>query len=428
MNQKERLDICSACTKRKLDYEHGFVCQLTGSKADFEGTCKDYLRDDTVTDTITVRTKERPMVPLFDYIPPTGETAKRKKAKKASKKKKPGELALKKLRRYQSFLYAFFGGLLIASAAAVAWAVVAYTTGFQEVYMALGVGLLVGLAVRFFGAGRSRIFGVLAALLALAASLLGYYLCQNGFLVEVLSAGMTKGLDFFKPDLMISTMLDVFVPLDLLFYSLAVLLGYLLAIRRVSAKKMKRLEDDDDKGAPFLYWIRLPLILVMILLTAYFAYTNIKPGSGDEPVTSTRYYDSGEKMSEGQIQKESENGKWTQWHKNGNIKSVGYFTRGLQDSLWHWYNESGVLTGMGMYLHGKENGTWVHYFPNGLVSDSGTYLNGTMEGRWQSFYETGSLKTTVQYKAGAMHGERILFSPAGKVAREQYFENGVEIE
>ena len=143
---------------------------------------------------------------------------------------------------------------------------------------------------------------------------------------------------------------------------------------------MNRLENDDYKGAPVLYWIRLPLILVMILLPAYYAYTNINPGSGGEPVTTTLYYDSGEKMSEGEMKKEGENGEWTQWHKNGNIKSVGHYNNGLQDSLW------------------------------------------------QYFYETGSLKSTVNYKAGEMHGERILLSPAGKVAREQYFENGVEID
>ena len=220
--------------------------------------------------------------------------------------------------------------------------------------------------------------------------------------------------------------MDVFVPLDLLFYGLAVLLGYLLAIRRVSAKKMDRLNDENYKGAPVLYWIRLPLILLMILLPAYYAYTQINLGSGGESVTTTLYYDSGEKMSEGEMQKGQENGEWTQWHENGNIKSVGYYTNGLQDSLWQWYDESGVQTCSGTFLLGKENGNWMHYFPNGLVSDFGAYRNGTMEGLWKYFYEIGSLKSTVNYKAGEMHGKRILFSPTGKVAREQYFENGVE--
>ena len=43
-----------------------------------------------------------------------------------------------------------------------------------------------------------------------------------------LGVGLLVGLDFFSPDLMLSTMLDLFVPLDLLFYGLAILLGYLL--------------------------------------------------------------------------------------------------------------------------------------------------------------------------------------------------------
>jgi hypothetical protein len=437
MNQKERIALCSGCFNRKLDYEHVYVCQLTGSVASFQGSCKEYKPDDTVTDTIRVRTEERPMVPLFDPVPPAEKTVTEKKVRKAqktpqtksiTKKKRPGDLALKKLRRYQSFLYALIGGLLIAAAASVVWVLLAETSGFQGVYFAVGVGVLVGLAVRFFGAGISRLFGVLAALLALAASLLGHYLSQSGFLVEVQSAGIKKGLYFFSTDLIVSTMLEVFVPLDLLFYGLALLLGYLLAIRRIPAKRLDNLENDNYQGAPVFHRVRLPLIIGMILLSAYFAYTQINLGSGEKSVSATRYYDSGEKMAEGEMLKGLETGEWTQWYENGNIKSVGYYTKGLQDSLWQWYDESGVQTGRGMFLQGMENGTWIQYFSNGVVSDSGAYREGKMEGLWKYYYESGNLKYTVHYKDGEMHGERILLSPTGKIAREQYFDQGVEID
>lgn len=120
------------------------MCQLTGFAADFEGNCKDYKLDGTVTDTIKIRTKDRPFVPLFDPVPDPEVIEARKKAvqkkagpykagaKKANQKKKPSLVALTKVRRYQSFLYALIGGLLITAAASAGWAFIAALSGFRR--------------------------------------------------------------------------------------------------------------------------------------------------------------------------------------------------------------------------------------------------------------------------------------------------------
>jgi antitoxin component YwqK of YwqJK toxin-antitoxin module len=422
MNQKERLAICSSCTHRKIDFELGYVCQLTGSFADFKETCKNYEPDESVTDTIRIRTKPRPMVPLFDPVPEPAET---EKTKKAAEKKRPSEVALKKLRKYQSFPYAMIGGLLFTGISSVGCAFFTATTGIQGVYMVLGVGLLVGMAVRFFGAGINRIFGILAVLLTLAGSLLGCYLSRTDFPEEMQLASIIKVPDYLSPDLMLHTMRDTFVPLDLVFYGLAALLGYLLAIRRINKRKMARLERDGYKGAPALYWLRLPLILALILLPAYYGYTLTNQDTGGY---DTLYYESGKKMSEGRMLNGLETGEWTSWHENGNIKSTGYYTDGQKDSLWKWYDESGFLTATGTYRHGVENGTWMHYYPDGVVSDSGAYLDGLKEGLWKYYHEIGSLRSAVNYRAGKMHGEKILLSSSGKIVKVAYFENGMLVE
>lgn len=422
MNQKELLAICSSCINRKLDFEMGFVCGLTNSFADYNKTCNHYEMDETVTDTISVRVKERPFVPLFD---PLDSPAEVKKKNKISKKKKPSKVALKKLRRYQSFPYALIGGLLFMTVSSVGWVFITVTTGYEGVYMALGVGLLVGIAIRYFGAGINRIFGILAALLTLVGSLLGYYLTLTDFLEEAQLTRIVTLPDYLSPDLMLNSIRENFVPFDLLFYGLSALLGYLLAIRRVNKKKMIKLESDGYKGAPALYWLRLPLILAGILLPTYFGYTLTSQDSGGY---STFYYESGTKMSEGEMHKGLETGQWTSWHENGNLKSIGNYIDGISDSLWKWYDESGILTGTGTYLHGVKKGTWMHYYPNGVVSDSGAYLGGLKEGLWKYYHENGHLKFAIHYKAGKMHGEKILFSPLGNVVKIDYLENGVMIE
>jgi len=339
--------------------------------------------------------------------------------------KRFSKVARKKLQRYQNFFYAFLGGLLVAAIAALGWAFATAITGFQAVYMAVGVGLLVGIAVRYFGAGINRIFGVLAALLALAGSLAGYYLSQTNLLEEAQLSSILRVPEYLQPDLVIGSIRDTFVPLDLLFYGLAALLAYLLAIRRVGSRKIARLETDGYKGAPALYWARLPLILILILLPAYYGYTLTREDSGG---LQTVFYDSGTKMSEGEIQHSQKTGEWTTWHENGNIQSVGYYLEGKKDSLWKWYDESGILTSAGMYDNDMENGTWMDYYPDGVVSDSGSYQLGLKEGLWKHFHETGDLMYSVNYKGDRMHGERVLLTPSGDVVKVDHYEDGVLVE
>lgn len=442
MNQKERLALCSGCIRRKLDYEHGYVCQLTGKFADFKDECKHYQRDSTVSNTIKVETEEPPFIPLFEPAPGPKRSEIKKKAVKrtavkkpaarkqavnrpSAKNRPPSEVALKKLRKYQSFLYALPGGLLVMLVSVLAWVYVSSVYGYGEVYMALGMGFLVGVAVRYFGAGLKWIFGILAALLALAGSFLGYYLAQNAFLEDLKLAAIVRLLDYLSPELIRNSIQDTLVPLDLLFYGLAAVLAYFLAIRRINKSMLFRLEVDGYKGAPPLYWLRLPLILAGILVPAYFGYTY---SSQDAAGFNTLYYDSGEKMSEGMMLKGQETGEWTSWYENGNIKSIGNFTGGKKDSLWRWYDENGILTGTGMYVEGTEHGTWMNYYPGGMVSDSGSYLEGLKEGPWEYFHENGSLKYAVNFKSGKMDGEKILLSPSGQVVKVDYFENGMLIE
>lgn len=39
MTKEERLKYCSACKNRKLDFDRGLLCSLTGEAPAFEGTC-----------------------------------------------------------------------------------------------------------------------------------------------------------------------------------------------------------------------------------------------------------------------------------------------------------------------------------------------------------------------------------------------------
>src|SRR2546422_8431344 len=67
----------------------------------------------------------------------------------------------------------FMAGLVAAAIGAGLWALVTIVTGFQIGWMAVGVGFLVGWAVRVAGKGAHMAFGILGAALALGGCALG---------------------------------------------------------------------------------------------------------------------------------------------------------------------------------------------------------------------------------------------------------------
>src|ERR1043165_2131467 len=79
-----------------------------------------------------------------------------------------------------NYAVALAAGIAAAVIGGIAWAVITVTTEFQIGYMAIGVGFLVGFAVRL-GHGRDKIFGFTGAILALVGCLMGNFLSMIGF-------------------------------------------------------------------------------------------------------------------------------------------------------------------------------------------------------------------------------------------------------
>src|SRR5215813_3039562 len=67
----------------------------------------------------------------------------------------------------------FMAGLVAAGIGAGLWALITIVVGFQIGWMAVGVGFLVGWAVRVAGNGRHSAFGIMGALLALGGCTVG---------------------------------------------------------------------------------------------------------------------------------------------------------------------------------------------------------------------------------------------------------------
>jgi len=121
-------------------------------------------------------------------------------------------------------------GLVAAAVGAALWAGVTVLTGYQIGWMAVGVGALVGVAVRAAGKGTTLAFGILGAMLALGGCLVGNLLTGAVVLSRHWNIPLAAFFARLTPDVTVKLMTAMFSPMDLLFYALAVWQGYKFSI------------------------------------------------------------------------------------------------------------------------------------------------------------------------------------------------------
>lgn len=122
-------------------------------------------------------------------------------------------------------------GIAAAVVGAALWAGITYVTEYQIGWMAVGVGLLVGVAVRHFGKGTDTIFGIMGGALALAGCLAGNLLTICLVLAREEAVSLPEMFLRLDPGLVVRVMSATFGPIDLLFYGLAIYEGYRFSLR-----------------------------------------------------------------------------------------------------------------------------------------------------------------------------------------------------
>ncbi|MFQ5500193.1 MAG: hypothetical protein ACE5FH_11035 [Candidatus Zixiibacteriota bacterium] len=136
-------------------------------------------------------------------------------------------------------------GVLVGAAAAVVgaavWALVTAVTGWQIGFMAIGIGFLVGYAVRMSGKGVDSSFGIAGAILSLLGCILGNYLAVCISIAEQESIELLELLGQIDLTLAIDLMIDTFSPMDVLFYGFALYYGYKSSFYRPTEQEMATL-------------------------------------------------------------------------------------------------------------------------------------------------------------------------------------------
>jgi len=148
-----------------------------------------------------------------------------------------------RIREEQNLVMGVLGGSAAAVVAAIAWGVITFVTNYQIGWMAIGVGFLVGWAMRVLGKGVDKVFGYIAAGLSLLGCVAGNLLMIAGFVAREASASIVEVLLILalQPDVALQVLADSFSPIDLLFYGFAVYYGYRYAFRRITPAERENL-------------------------------------------------------------------------------------------------------------------------------------------------------------------------------------------
>ena len=136
--------------------------------------------------------------------------------------------AIEQLEDQPSLLMGLIGGFIAMLVGAIVWGAITYFTEYQIGWMAVGVGFLVGVAIKFFGKGKTIIFGLSGAALALLGCILGNLFFYSGIIAREEAASFLEVLFFLltTPAAAIEVFTIAFDFMDILFYALAAYAGF----------------------------------------------------------------------------------------------------------------------------------------------------------------------------------------------------------
>ena len=150
------------------------------------------------------------------------------------------ERALDVFRQEQNLVVGGMAGLIAAVAGAAVWAGVTVVTEYQIGWMAVGLGFLVGIAIRTMGRGIDQVFGVVGAVMALVGCVLGNVFTIAWYISAQTGSSLMSVLTQLDMELVIDLITETFQVMDILFYGLALYFGYKYAFRQLTLDDFNR--------------------------------------------------------------------------------------------------------------------------------------------------------------------------------------------
>ncbi len=329
---------------------------------------------------------------------------------------------IEQVRENQDVISGLLGGIHAALLGAVLWAVITVMTEYQVGYMAVGVGLLVGFAVRYFGRGIEQVFGIIGAVLAFLGCLGGNILSTVGFISQTESLSYFQVLAHLNVSLIIELLQETFQGIDILFYIIAIYEGYRFSFYQISTEGLPNalyiMAQQERAGTKMRATLLAGLMIIVVGITVLIQ-------SASDTITHT--YPSGAKLSEGKLVGGELDGQWTFWHENGQMQSLQSYVKGVEDGVWQWWDEHGTFIKEGHYKSGLPHGRWTFYYQNGQPSQEGDFAFARKDGRWVSWYENGGKSLECFYKRDLLEGAWTAWYENGKKREEGQYQTDEKI-
>lgn len=317
-------------------------------------------------------------------------------------------------RTYQSIPYALIGGFFSCILAASLYGLIANKFGSRFGTIALITGFIVGLGVRYFGAGRDPIFGVISGFYTTISCLLG------GFFAIVLAKMNLEGIGLIDTLHMISFGLafkhfrESIGIFQLIFITIAVYQGVKFSIIKPKVNSIQK----DSIECFFKYREIVIGFLLFSFIVGLFYISSL------EPTAITQYHTTGEKESFGMYTYGKKKGEWEYYYTNGQIEKKGVYENGKYSGMWSEYFINGELRSMTNFKEGVENGDCIAYYENGNIMTSWSSIEEELNGPYEHYFENGNLSVQTTYKNGLQHGITKRYDENGTLISEDRFVNG----
>lgn len=135
----------------------------------------------------------------------------------------------------QNMLLAIVFGAIACLVSALVWAAITYFTEYEIGWIAIGAGFLVGSAVMLGGKGASLKYGIAGAALSMLAVVIGKYFTIIAFVSVEAEVGMFEVMTTLTAADIMAIFQEAFSPIDLLFYGLAIWMGFKYAFKTLDA-------------------------------------------------------------------------------------------------------------------------------------------------------------------------------------------------
>jgi hypothetical protein len=136
-----------------------------------------------------------------------------------------------KLLREQNLVAGTAAALVAGLIGAAVWAGIGYAFEIQIGWLAIGIGALVGMAMRIFGKGVQMHLPVIAGGIALLSVVLGNLLTTFAFVAKAHSVTLLEVAGGFDYSYLGAVMAETFSFMDVLFYGLAIWQAFQLSFR-----------------------------------------------------------------------------------------------------------------------------------------------------------------------------------------------------